>query len=70
MAIDRTFNFKDAVQIRNTDVDNFFQRSSEDLEQMGLSGTHLDVIADLLNGELDHVRLRRAIEKTLTTTTV
>ena len=70
MSIDRTFDFGNAVHITEADVAEFFNRSSEDLEEIDMPPTVHRAISDLLNGDLDHVVLRRAIEKTLETTTV
>ena len=69
MAIDRTFDFGKATQIIEGDVAEFFNRASDDLEELDMPSTIFHTIADLLNGELDHVKLRRAIEKTTRETT-
>ena len=70
MAIDRTFDFGRATHITQGDIAEIFNRSSEDLEEKNMPSTIYHALADLLNGDLDHVELRRAIEKTLKTTTV
>tara|TARA_Y100000296_G_C5044822_1_gene191752 strand:- start:56 stop:271 length:216 start_codon:yes stop_codon:yes gene_type:complete len=71
MAIDRTFDFGQAVAITHDMVDDLFKtHDNETLEEMNLPVSADRAIADILNGELDHVVLRRAIEKTLETTTV
>ena len=67
MAIDRTFNFGEATHITEGDVGEFFNRSSDDLEELGMPPTVFSAIADLLNGELDHVQLRHGIEKIMET---
>tara|TARA_Y100000310_G_scaffold259530_1_gene268232 strand:- start:938 stop:1153 length:216 start_codon:yes stop_codon:yes gene_type:complete len=71
MAIDRTFNFGSAVNITHEIVADFFNTTDiEKLEELDLPTTSHRAISDLLNGDLDHVVLRRAIEQTLETTTV
>ena len=70
MAIDRTFDFGRATHITQGDIEGFFNRSSDDLEELNMPSTIYHALEDLLNGDLDHVVLRRAIEKTLETTTV
>ena len=69
MAIDRTFNFGEAQHITEDDVDDFFNNNDgESLEEMGIPCGINETLRDLLNGELDHVDLRNAIEKMLEST--
>ena len=71
MAIDRTFDFNGAIAITDDMVDDFFStHESETLEGLLVPVDANRTIAELLNGDLDHVVLRRAIEKTLETATV
>jgi len=71
MAIDRTFDFGRATSITHDMVDDFFNSTDNDtLEELHIPVSISRTIAELLNGDLDHVVLRRAIEKTLETTTV
>ena len=70
MAIDKTFDFGQAVAITHDMVDDFFNsHHAEELDEMNIPTSIGEALADLLNGELDHVVLRHAIEKTLETTT-
>ena len=71
MAIDRTFDFGAAIAITHEMVEDFFSTTdTERLEKLALPLTTHRALSDLLNGDLDHVVLRRAIEGTLETTTV
>ena len=62
MAIDRTFDFSKAQHITEEDVEVFFTLDGEKLDALHLPATVHKTISELLNGELDHVTLRRAIE--------
>ena len=71
MAIDKTFDFNGAIAITHEMVDDFFStHDGERLEELLVPVNANRTIAELLNGDLDHVSLRRAIETTLETTTV
>ena len=70
MAIDRTFDFGNAIAITEDMVDDFFTHDNDMLEELSVPTEANKALAELLNGDLDHVVLRRAIEKTLETVTV
>ena len=71
MAIDKTFDFGQATCITHDMVDDFFNSNdNEELEEMNIPINAHRALADLLNGDLDHVALRHAIEEMLETTTV
>ena len=69
MTIDRTFDFGSAINITHDMIIDFFNRTdTETLEDMKLPVSVERAVADILNGDLDHVTLRRAIENVLETT--
>jgi hypothetical protein len=63
MAIDTTFNFKNAIRITEDDVDNIFALTDGELERLHIPTNTSRTLVAMLNGDLDHVVLRRAIER-------